>query len=314
MAKRTVAGNPHGAPPRLSGLRGRPRLLECLRAQDLVAYDRSLARRLADSGEVRTYSKDDVLIRQGDVDTDILFLLHGDVSIRVNERPVAMRSVGSHVGEMALVDPVMKRSATVVALEETVVLKVPEHRFSRIANRSPELWRRIASEVANRLRERNKMLRVPHSEPLLFIGSSSEGLSVAEACHKFFYRRAVVPKLWTDGVFEASSTAIESLVTLSRDADFAALVLTGDDMTRSRGRQAASPRDNVIFELGLLMGSLGRDRVFILKPKNADIRIPSDLLGVTWLGYQRGGPGTLNSKLRSACLNIFSRMKQLGTR
>ena len=72
------------------------------------------------------------------------------------------------------------------------------------------------------------------------------------------------------------------------------------------------PRDNVIFELGLLMGALGRERVFILKPRNVDIRIPSDLLGVTWLDYKRGGPGTMTEKLRPTCKHILARIKVLG--
>jgi predicted nucleotide-binding protein len=273
-----------------------------------------LARELARAGTVDTFDKGGVLMKQGDSDNHIVFLLHGEVSVCVNERQVAIRAAGTHIGEMALVDPVAKRSATVVATETTVVLHVAEHRFSRIAARFPDLWRRIAVEVAKRLRERNRMLRAPHSEPVLFIGSSTEGLSIAEACHEYFNRRNVIPKLWKDGVFEASSTTIESLVALSRDADFAVLVLSADDTTRSRGRQKASPRDNVIFELGLLMGSLGRERVFILKPRTIDIRIPSDLLGVTWLEYRRAGPGTLNARVRAACTSVFSKIKTLGPR
>jgi predicted nucleotide-binding protein len=46
--------------------------------------------------------------------------------------------------------------------------------------------------------------------------------------------------------------------------DFAILVLTPDDLTQSRGKQQPSPRDNVVFELGLFIGALGRDRVFMV--------------------------------------------------
>ena len=40
--------------------------------------------------------------------------------------------------------------------------------------------------------------------------------------------------------------------------DFAVMILSPDDMTESRDQSYASPRDNVLFELGLFMGRLGR--------------------------------------------------------
>jgi CRP/FNR family transcriptional regulator, cyclic AMP receptor protein len=80
----------------------------------------------------------------------------------------------------------------------------------------------------------------------------------------------------------------------------------------SRGKKKSSPRDNVIFELGLLMGALGRDRVFILKPKGVDVRIPTDLLGVNWLEYRQGGPGTLRNKLGGPCASILRRIGGTG--
>ena len=56
-------------------------------------------------------------------------------------------------------------------------------------------------------------------------------------------------------------------------------------MIESRKKKQAAPRDNVIFELGLFMGALGRERTFIVKPRHVDIKIPSDLLGVTFIEY-----------------------------
>src|SRR5262249_46203633 len=55
----------------------------------------------------------------------------------------------------------------------------------------------------------------------------------------------------------------------------------GDDFTKSRGVETKSPRDNLIFELGLFMGALGRRRAFpIVAPgKNTAVKLPSDLLG-----------------------------------
>src|SRR5690348_15211884 len=70
------------------------------------------------------------------------FVLTGEVTVLVNGRTVASRPAGTHVGEMALVDPLAKRSATVIAAESTVAIMLAEHHFSKIASRHPELWRR----------------------------------------------------------------------------------------------------------------------------------------------------------------------------
>lgn len=317
MEKRSRAGtrgSPADSSPRFTGKLGKHRLRERLRAQTLVAGDVTIASAVQQAGKLLTFAKGDTLIQQGAPENDLLMILHGEVQIYVNGRPVAVRQAGTHIGEMSLVDHLATRSASAMALSSTVVLVVPEHRFSAVAAKHPDLWRRVAVEVANRLRERNRFLRQPNSQPVLFIGSSSEGTNVVEAVYSNAARRPIVPRPWTDGVFQASSTTIESLIALTEEADFAALVLTPDDVTASRGQKKPSPRDNVVFELGLLIGALGRERVFILKPSHVDIRIPKDLLGVTWLEYRKGGPGPLRRKLAKPCAAIFRRIKEFGPR
>ena len=283
-------------------------------SQPLVGYDEALAKALAKFGVLHSFEEGEFLTRQGESDNSIWLLVHGEVLIIVNGREVAARQAGTHVGELALVDHSATRSASVKALGPTVALAVAEHRFSQLAERSPNLWRRIAVEVSKRLRERNRFLPAPRSQPVMFIGSSSEGLAIADALHKSLNRQQVVPRLWTEGVFEASSTTIESLVSLANSVDFATLVLTGDDVIESRSEAKPSPRDNVVFELGLMMGALGRDRVFILKPITLNIRIPSDLLGVTLLHYRHRGRGTLGQRLATPRKAILDRMKALGPR
>ena len=73
----------------------------------------------------------------------------------------------------------------------------------------------------------------------------------------------------------------------AEQCDFAVLVLAADDVTVSRGSRKAAPRDNTVFELGLFMGALSQTRTYIVAPRPLDIKIPTDLLGVTLLTYQR---------------------------
>ena len=64
--------------------------------------------------------------------------------------------------------------------------------------------------------------------------------------------------------------------------DFAAFVLSPDDIVQLRNQEFRSARDNVVFELGLFIGRLGRKRCFIVMPRDiSDFHLPSDLLGTT---------------------------------
>jgi hypothetical protein len=87
--------------------------------------------------------------------------------------------------------------------------------------------------------------------------------------------------------------------------DFAILVLTPDDVTESRGDSEKSPRDNVLFELGLFMGRLGRERTFIVCDRSTKLRLPSDLAGISFITYDgRRMADAPTSAVRGACLRI----------
>lgn len=96
--------------------------------------------------------------------------------------------------------------------------------------------------------------------------------------------------------------------------DFAILVLNADDMTLSRGSQHSSPRDNVVFELGLFMGALGRNRTLIVLPDDADIKIPTDLLGITPIAYHKGEVADISSWIAPACTQIAKNIERLGSK
>jgi hypothetical protein len=100
------------------------------------------------------------------------------------------------------------------------------------------------------------------SQPLrVFIASASEGLEVANAVRKALQEdERLQPILWNEGTFKPSLTNIESLESELAQSDFAVLTLTPDDQSISRGQMSMEPRDNVLFELGLFMGCLGRER------------------------------------------------------
>jgi predicted nucleotide-binding protein len=188
----------------------------------------------------------------------------------------------------------LSRSSPIVA--ESTVAAMPEKSVKPLGGTFPSA---SASQGRNAAREAIKPQR-----PRLFIGSSSEGLRPAEALQANLDRDAECT-IWSQGVFGLSNASIESLERQLRSSQFAVLVLTADDATESRGEKRHSPRDNVIFELGLFMGALGRARTFIVKPRSQDLKMPSDLAGIGAADYDDSrSDGNLRAALGAAATDI----------
>lgn len=114
-------------------------------------------------------------------------------------------------------------------------------------------------------------------------------------------------------IFGLGSTFIETLITSLPRFDFAVLVLSPDDLVNSRDIETFGPRDNVIFELGLFMGRLGRSRTFILHQADPKLKIPSDLAGVTTAIYHwPREDGSYRSAVGPACDSIRYVVRDLG--
>src|SRR5262245_60901304 len=148
--------------------------------------------------------------------------------------------------------------------------------------------------------------QVPQASiPTLFIGSSSESLGVAYAVQKNLERIADVT-VWTQGVFKLSKFNLESLLDVVEDSDFGLFVFGPDDIVTMRGTEMQAVRDNVVFELGLFVGRLGRERTFILMPSDApELHLPTDLLGINPATYRTPSrPDRLLAALGPACHDI----------
>jgi hypothetical protein len=150
--------------------------------------------------------------------------------------------------------------------------------------------------------------------PSLFVGSSSEGLEFARAVRGQLDGAAEIT-VWSEGAFEVGRTFIEDLSRAASRFDFAVLVLTPDDFLESRTKGEFGPRDNVIFELGLFMGAIGRDRTFILQQNCTDLKIPSDLSGVTTAQFSwPRTDGNRKAAVATACDAIREKVQTLGVR
>jgi hypothetical protein len=148
--------------------------------------------------------------------------------------------------------------------------------------------------------------------PAVFIASSSEGLKIVGAVQERLNEAlAGVAEVrpWPN-TFLLTMAYIESLERLLDSSDFAVLVLTPDDETRSRGGERWSPRDNVVFELGLFFGRLGRNRCFLIEQRDADLKLPSDLLGLETAAFSISSGQDVGSAVASASSRVAENIRR----
>ncbi len=266
---------------RFCGPAGRTHLVEVLAIQPIIGGYTAVAKAISGCVEVESFNRDSSIIEESAPDNDLYFILAGVVSVRVSGREIAVRTAGQHIGEMALLDPGRSRSAAAVADGEVVVARIPAAALTELADANPRLWRNVARVLAERLRERNRFVRPANPRPVMFVGCSTESLSIGRAIQSVLEHDPIVVRVWTDDTFKASQFPVESLERELAKVDFAAFVLSPDDTVISRGSEVQAPRDNLVFELGLCMGALGHSRTFLLHPRGSDIKIPTDLASFT---------------------------------
>ncbi|WP_440975421.1 Pycsar phage resistance system effector protein PycTIR [Pseudoxanthomonas winnipegensis] len=270
---------------RFQGDEGRRRLVATVTEHRLVANRPELAERLVAVGELMEVPTGTAFINQGDQTSDVFFIVTGRVEVRVNGKIVAYRHAGDPVGEMSAIEPSQARAASVVSVDDTVLLKVSEAEFSAAAEQYPDVWRRIAATLARRLGERNHLVTAQRERVRVFIVSSAEALPIVDLLVKQFEHDPFLAVAWKNGVFRASNYTLDELEAQLDDSDFAIAVAQPDDVLITRETKWPAMRDNVTFELGLFMGRLGRRRAFLMEPRDADIQLPSDLAGMTTIPY-----------------------------
>ncbi len=123
----------------------------------------------------------------------------------------------------------------------------------------------------------------------LFIGSSIEAQDIANQVKMLISSELedwLNAETWSDGgVFKQNSNALNDLLVASRKFDYGILVASRDDKLWSRLKGYFVPRDNVMFEMGMFLGSLGLTRAFLLVEERT--KLPSDYNGATVSFFKR---------------------------
>lgn len=139
----------------------------------------------------------------------------------------------------------------------------------------------------------------------IFIGSSAEGIKIANQVKDQINIELgdwIECETWGDGkVFSLNGGTLESLVKASRKYDYGIMLASKDDVLIKRMKIFNVMRDNVLFEMGLFLGSLGLQRAFLITHDRTSLS--SDFNGVTVVKYN-------DKNISTTIANVISEIKK----
>lgn len=121
------------------------------------------------------------------------------------------------------------------------------------------------------------MKKTPESKkPSLMIVSSIESKKIAQEVALQFENFSDI-SLWEINVKEHVDSTLTNLLEQVSKIDYAIFVLTAEDSTKSGKKIRKEVRENIFFKMGLIMGRIGQEKVFCVKPKGIRIKLPFNL-------------------------------------
>ena len=106
----------------------------------------------------RSYSRGEVVCREGEEGVDMFYILSGAVEIRRKDKALRVMREGEYFGEMAMLIRT-PRTATVIALEDdTRLIRIREDNFETILRENPKIVHSILKEMAERVKKTNELL------------------------------------------------------------------------------------------------------------------------------------------------------------
>lgn len=111
----------------------------------------------------RRFGRREVLFHEGDPGDTIHLIDRGRVAVRVTTplgdvATLRVLAAGGFVGELALLDPRARRTATVVALERTETLTLHGDEFSYLRRRHPSVDAFLVNVLADEVRRLSRLL------------------------------------------------------------------------------------------------------------------------------------------------------------
>jgi len=148
----------------------------------------------------------------------------------------------------------------------------------------------------------------------IFVASSNNHIAVANALKSNLdnldTESTISVYVWDERTFTPGGYFLDSLTKQANNCNYAIFIFAPDDQLLIENKQVPTVRDNVLFELGLFSGIIGRDKCFVVMPDKFNMRIASDLRGIHFEKYYLKYEHDLNSATKNASTNIFNKIRK----
>ncbi|MCM1387260.1 MAG: nucleotide-binding protein [Bacillus sp. (in: Bacteria)] len=141
-----------------------------------------------------------------------------------------------------------------------------------------------ADEVLKILQQ-NRELPEKNKKVFVVYGHDSNARTQLEA----MLRRWDLEPLILDQLISSGQTIIEKLEEHTRQANFGIVLATPDDIGYPKDNESKKQyrvRQNVVLELGMLLSSIGREKVAILLSQAEEMEKPSDINGLIYIPFK----------------------------
>ncbi|MGB3734814.1 MAG: cyclic nucleotide-binding domain-containing protein [Ilumatobacter sp.] len=108
--------------------------------------------KVARASDEITMTAGTTIIDQGQTGREAFVIVHGNVTVRRNNRKVATLGPGSVVGEMSLLDN-GPRTAAVICDTDCTLLVIDQRRFRGVMEEIPAISHKLLGSLAGRIRE-----------------------------------------------------------------------------------------------------------------------------------------------------------------
>ena len=285
---------------------------ERLMEMGVTQHDPQIVKRILELGEQVFFKTKENIVEQEDEGDGFFIILRGKVSVRVNNRPVETLKAGDFFGETCALSSLRRRNATIRALEDANLLVISRQDMRCIFEQFPKVICHVALTLTDRLTSRSNYIRRRNDTPEIFVGSSTKGAKLIDQIEKTKLSQIAVIHRW-EGIFTLTESFLQSLIHAAETVDYALLIFTPDDWSLARRVLGKAPRANVVFELGLFLGALGKTKTFVMAPEGFDksrLLIPTDLSGIQFLTYNVGKISSIDSPIEKLIQAIEQSQEQ----